>query len=236
MPHSYSHVVGFILNVALFTPAEKGEHGWMGDVGVCIFPNIGLATGNGLSSVCGLPSAGKLQFGSSSPRPPKSMCVGGFLGATLARGGSKDPVEDDRLGAARGGFIPRFTIRLGRLPFCTCGSIGGGSGEVTPGEIDMSAGRGDSSPPQVPSPIFPLLEGFESLLRLAICTSMPPPPPVDDAPFGETAIDVPPDGVVAHPEGDDACPGYKNCCVNAFGDRGMPSDAEGDGKRDVVKF
>lgn len=114
---------------------------------MCPFPKIGLATGNGLISVCGLPKAGRLQLGpSSSKTPRKSMWVGGFAGATFVRGGRSADGPDDRLGPASGGFA-WFTGRRGRLVVDICGWIGGGTGEFTiPGETATSLGTGDMSP------------------------------------------------------------------------------------------
>lgn len=159
-------IEAFDLNVALSIPEN-------GDVGVCNDPNmIGLATGNGLRSVCGLPSAGSDEpAGSSSPPMSRSICVGGFFCATLASGGRTPPtVAADEPGlvfvvasCAMGGFIAhRLIILLGlATTFCTCGRMGGGTGDdTTPGDI----GSGDRSPMVV---VLVVLV-FESLLLLLL--------------------------------------------------------------------
>lgn len=48
-----------------------------------------------------------------------------------------------KLGRASGGLGARFNTRRGRLAD-TCGNIGGGTGDVTPGDMGSSDGNGES--------------------------------------------------------------------------------------------
>lgn len=61
-------------------------------------------------------------------------------------------------------------------------------------------------------------------------------PPSEDDTLGETVIELQPERPLPQPVGEDACPGKRNCCVNALGERGIPRDANGDGKREVDKL
>lgn len=127
---------------------ENGENGCIGEVGVVPCPNIGLATGSGLSSECVFPTATTTLFApsSSGPIPVKSICVGGIFGTTFTLSGGSTGAGPLKNPGPSGGF-DRLKPRLLLDPVAeTWGSIGGGTGDGTPGEIAMSLGFGEISP------------------------------------------------------------------------------------------
>lgn len=58
-------------------------------------------------------------------------------------GGNNADAPAVKLGPASGGLAARCGTRRGRLAD-TCGNIGGGTGDVTPGDMGSSDGNGES--------------------------------------------------------------------------------------------